>query len=180
MNKHLKQSHKYETYDLSDPKTWQEMHRPNANQEISAASYRELLLRVLDDHRGWIRYGEVLSMVKKMFGPVFGKADKRIVRGRPKWMNTVDWAKASLTSADMIRTRSRQRNNKNESYIVLLSHAELIEWVVSKTQPAGFTKRCLKCDGKRPLAEAYCGERAKGGCRHVFPLPKERVDRLPQ
>ncbi|WP_417384161.1 hypothetical protein [Gimesia sp.] len=180
MNKQLKQSHKYETYDLSDPKTWQEMHRPNANQEISAASYKELLLRVLEEHRGWIRNDEFLAIVEKIFGPIFSKADRRIVNGRPKWMNAVDWAKASLTSANMIRTRSHQRNGRRESYIVLASHVELIRWVINKKQSARFKKRCPKCNEIRPLAEAFCGERAKGGCRYVFPVSKERVDRLPQ
>jgi hypothetical protein len=169
-----------EIYDLSDPESWQKMHRPKPNQEISAASYSALLLRVLEEHKGWICNEDFLAIVEEIFGPIFSEADKRNMRGRPKWMNTVDWAKATLTSAGVIYTRSRQSKGKRQSFIVLASHVDFVSWVVSKRQQSGFTKRCLNCNGRRPLGEIVCGERAKGGCGHKFPAPNKRVHRLPR
>ncbi|WP_417376748.1 hypothetical protein [Gimesia maris] len=169
-----------ETYDLADPMSWRKMHKPKPDQEISAASYKELLLRVLDEHRGWISNDDFLAIVQKIFGPIFSRADKRIIRGRPKWMNTVDWSKAVLSSTGIIHTRSHQRDGKRVTYIVLRSHAELIGWVTNKKQSARFKKVCSKCKSKRPLSETFCGEGAKGGCNYVFPQKKERVDKLPR
>lgn len=167
-----------ETYDLNDPTSWQEMHGPDPGQEISAASYRALLERVLAE-RGWIRNDEFLAIVEEIFGPLFGPEDTTVVQGRPKWMNNVDWAKASLTSAGSIMTRSRQRKGKKETFIVSTEHADLVVWVMSKTIKSGFKKKCPKCNQKRPLGEEFCGALAKGGCGYRFPEPNERVHRLP-
>ena len=163
--------------------------KQDPTEETSARTFQHLLLDELVRHRGWMWNEEFIAICKKKLGRKFSKADKVLIRNRPKWQNQVDFAKSVLTSKKLIFTKpiyvpvgerfGELKGKSHRTVIVLAEHAYLVNDVMHAKKQSSFTKKCPECgDKNRPLGERLCGESAPGGCqKYIFPEPNQRVYR---
>jgi len=173
-----------ETFRMDDGRSYKKLSKNGINEENSARSYRIFMIEQLKKHGGVMEQSQLEAAVLRNYGHTFGPADRRKVQcfgtTRPKWKNTIDWAKAAACRMGQVATRSRTEDKVKKTYIVLLEPEgfapdEWVTWALQKRKKIQFTKKCPKCNTNRlPLAEKVCPT-----CGYRFPPPSERRDRIP-
>lgn len=173
-----------ETFRMDDGRSYRKLSKNGANEENSARSYRIFMIEQLKKHGGVMEQKDLEEAVLRNYGHTFGPADKRQIHSfgkpRPKWKNTIDWAKAAACRLGQVATRSKTENKVKKTYIVLLDPAgiapdEWVTWALQKPRKNRFTKNCPECGTKRlPLAEKVCPS-----CGYRFPPPSDRRERIP-
>lgn len=168
-----------EYFDLDDPSSIEALSKNRKGEEISSASYAELILALLDRHT--VITTEFLEQeILRLFGHKFGPSDLRWKRvgkcGRQrKWQNNVDQAQATLTRQGLIYSREATVDKKRMRWIVEAGHARRVLWIMQSTgSRTNRKKRCPRCETywKQSVAECDCG--------YVFPEPKARTHKLVQ
>lgn len=168
-----------ETFRMDDRRSTRHLSQNKKGEENSARSYRAFMLAQLRKHNGVMISEELEEAVFRNYGDTFGPDDLRLVKKRPKWKNTLDWAKAVGARKGEVATRSCQENKKKVTYIVLLddeiTDTDWIRWAKGKTTKKSFKKRCKKCLKYSSLSVKVCRF-----CGTEFPPRNRRVDRLPK
>ena len=150
--------------------------------EVSAKSMRLVMMEALEKSQdGYLTQEELEALILDRLGHEFGTADHKpmnIKSGREKWKNNLDWAKATATSKGHIVTRTRQRNGRKTTYIVLRphcktqQHAKRLAWAQAGKKKNSMTKKCEDCGKYNPLSAEWCV-----ACGEYFtsPTPKRFV-----
>lgn len=145
----------------------------NKKLEIAPAEYLEFIVERLSKTNGVLLASEMFTAIEQQYGDHFAEADKRLMRlpngnSRPKWMNNVDWAKATGTRKGKLATVT----HKQQRWIVLIDVADEFWQGLAATQKkkAHFKKHCPECGHRCPLSDANCNN-----CGQQFPLkPRKR------
>lgn len=151
----------------------------NSNTEETAAKeYRLYILQRLQESNGFLHAEIIYDEILARWGHTFGSADMRLHRGRKKWMNEVDFAKAALTSKKL--TRSVKYNGGR--FLVLMDKSitdpemyALARKTKRKKKKTSFKFRCKQCRAWNKLNSLFCGK-----CETHFPPPNKRVHHDPQ
>ena len=173
-----------ETFRMDDGRSYRKLSKNGTDEENSARSYRIFMIEQLKKNDGVMEQSQLEAAVLRNYGHTFGPADRRTVRcfgtTRPKWKNTLDWAKAAACRMGQVATRSKTEDKVKKTYIVLLEPEdftpnEWVEWATAKRKRSRFNKNCVQCGTKQiPLAAKKCPT-----CGRMFPLKKARIDRIP-
>ena len=121
-----------------------------AGEEVSSSSYLEFLEALVHKMGGVLDEADLLGEIRVKFGPYWGPSDLRLINGRPKWMNAVDWAKvmARKLETPILSRTVRLKNNKKFTVLVVDDHSidpEWLEWVKDRQVKVNFRKSCPKC-----------------------------------
>lgn len=168
-----------EYFDLDDPQSIEALSKNRKGEEISSASYAELILALLARHQ-IITTAFLEQEILRLFGHKFGPSDlrwKRVgKRGRQrKWQNNVDQAQATLTRQGHIYSREATVNKKRVRYIVGAELADRAYWIMcGRPSRTNRKKRCPECRRYWPQATEQCP------CGYWFPAPNSRTHKLVQ
>src|ERR1043166_5192218 len=96
--------------------------RNRKGEEIGTVQLRIFLLWHLEQCGGWTTGDKLEAAVWATFGKMFGPDDLKLMRvgrhsKRPKWKNSLDWAKAQATKMKRIHLRSEWREGRKITYI---------------------------------------------------------------
>ena len=151
-----------------------------AGEEVSTSSYLDFLVALVHKMGGVLDEADLLGEIRVKFGPYWGPSDLRLIKGRPKWMNAVDWAKVMARKREMpILCRTVRRQRKKFTVLVLddpSTDPEWLEWVKNRPVKKSFRKRCPKCRRRKiPLGREICPR-----CKKAFPKPSIRIHIKPK
>lgn len=140
----------------------------NTALEIASAEYLAFITEQLSKtEEGVMLSSEILEAIEQHYAHQFTEADHRPMNlpngtTRPKWMNTVDWAKATGTKQGKLATIT----HKKRRWIVLIEAADdrWLELASKQKKKSHFKKKCPCCDKYRPLSEVNCDV-----CGNPFP-----------
>lgn len=149
-------------------------------EEFSARSYLNFMLEFIRSKGGVVDQADLFAEIRERFGPYWGPNDLRLLKKRPKWMNTVDWAKVGGRKLkEPILSRTVRRQGKKLTILVLETpetDPEWLEWVKDRIPKKHFRKRCPQCKRRKiRLAAAICPR-----CKYVFPPKARRKHELPR
>lgn len=142
-------------------------------EEVSSISFRRVVLALALEH-GVITNEQVEAVIAQRFGHLFSPDDLRLLNGRPKWKNTLDWAKATLAGQGLVATLPTKVGKKKQKLIVLIRHPnvpnDVLRLALSKKPTKNFRKQCRECGSYSPMANEYCRR-----CEAKFPVPSRRI-----
>jgi hypothetical protein len=153
---------------------------PNGpDEEISPRSYLRFMQRYLTVMGGFLDQSDLDWEIERHFEKIWGPADRRLIHGRPKWKNSLDWAKVmgrKLTPPILSRTKKLSKGKFTA--IVLITPETDPEWLefVTEIKPRkGFKKKCKQCQNKVSLSTKRCRL-----CGYEFPAVAARKHKLPE
>jgi len=151
------------------------MKRNGKGEEVSARTLKEYLERFVLDAGGVVSQAELERAIARDFHGIFGPEDRRPhgKSNRPKWLNTLDWAKVMARRLrPPILNRSRREDGKRVVYLVRCAKptpTKWVRWVKAKAVKRNYRKRCEECGRYSPLAAKTCQN-----CPARFPEPSRR------
>jgi len=143
----------------------------NPTLEIASAEYLAFITeRLSETEEGVMLSREMFEAIENHYGDQFTEADSRPMNlpngtTRPKWMNNVDWAKATGTKQGKLATIT----HKKQRWIVLIEAADerWIDLATKRKKKSHFKKKCPCCAKYRPLSEVICDV-----CGNPFPTSR--------
>lgn len=172
-----------ETFAFGNSNSIQALTPNGPDEEISARSYLRFIQLLVRTKGGVVDQADLEAEIEKHFSDIWGPDDLRPLRSvggrtRPKWKNTLDWAKVMARQEDPpILSRTQRRKTGNFSVLVLIDDAtdpEWVAWVQRKTKQ-NFRKKCAGCNRWVRLSAESCEFCGKG-----FPVPSSRKHKLPR
>jgi len=183
MNKSVTRDIDVETFAFGNTNSIKALTPNGPGEEISARSYLRFIQLFIRKMGGVVDQADLEAEIEKHFGGIWGPDDKRPLRiggkhPRPKWKNTLDWAKVMARQEDPpIMSRTQRQKYGRLSVLVLIDDAtdpEWLAWVQHKTKQ-NFRKKCDGCNRWVRLSAAKCPF-----CGEAFPAPAARKHKLPR
>jgi hypothetical protein len=172
-----------ETFAFGNTRSIRALTPNGPGEEISPQSYLRFLQVYVQRRGGVVDQDDLEAEIEKHFGGIWGPDDLRPLRiggrhPRPKWKNSLDWAKVMARKLDPpILSRSARRQGKKFTLIVLISPTadpEMVAWV-QRTPKKKFRKKCPGCRRWVRLSALVCPF-----CGSVFPHTSARKHKLPR
>jgi hypothetical protein len=172
-----------ETFAFGNTRSIRALTPNGPGEEISPMSYLRFIQHYVRKMGGVVEQADLEAEIEKHFGGIWGPDDLRPLRiggryPRPKWKNSLDWAKVMARKEDPpILARTTRRKGRRFTVLVLITNdtdPEWVEWVQHKTKNK-FRKKCDRCYRWVSLSAEACGF-----CGNEFPAPSERKHKLPR
>jgi len=178
-----------ESFTLGDSASIESL-RPNQKGEVISPRSSLLILHAFLAEKGGMAYrADLEAELTWHFSGVWGPDDLRPHKatGRPRWLNSLDWAKAEAgkgrttnTGWKLLPRILNRHGRKNGKPFTILAldvpgvDPATMDWLKAKPlSKAGFKKNCGNCRRKNPLAAKSCGR-----CGKAFPVPANRTHKL--
>jgi len=183
MNKSVTRDIDVETFAFGNTNSIKALTPNGPGEEISARSYLRFIQLFIRKKGGVVDQADLEAEIEKHFGGIWGPDDLRPIRSvgghtRPKWKNTLDWAKVMARTEDPpILARTRRQKSGKFTVLVLIDDTtdpEWLAWVQHRTKQ-NFRKKCDGCNRWVRLSADSCEF-----CGEEFPVPSTRKHKLPR
>lgn len=175
-----------ETFAFGNSRSIKAMTPNGPSEEISPQSYLRFIQLFVRKMGGVVDQSDLEEEIVKHFGGIWGPDDLRPIigvggRSRPKWKNSLDWAKVMARKEDPpIFARTQRRKSGTLRFLVLIDAStdpEWLEWVCHGKAKQNFKKRCNRCNrwlSSSTQACPVCGEVFTTSARkHKLPRAKK-------